>query len=35
LFGQFEYLNLKNSSAFRKYDRNMTGRQEYDRTTGI
>ncbi len=31
LLGQFEFLNIKNSSAFRKYDR-MTGRQEYDRT---
>jgi len=26
-----QFLNIKNSSAFRKYDR-MTGRQEYDRT---
>jgi hypothetical protein len=32
LLGQFDYQNIKNSSAFRKYDRNMTGRQEYDRT---
>ncbi len=35
LLGQFEFLNIKNSSAFRKYDR-TTGRQddrkEYDRT---
>ncbi len=34
LLGQFDYLNIKNSSAFRNYDR-MTGwqddRQEYDR----
>ncbi len=36
LLGQFEFLNIKNSSAFRKYDR-TTGiwqddRKEYDRT---
>jgi hypothetical protein len=31
LLRQFEFLNIKNSSAFRKSDR-MTGRQEYDRT---
>ncbi len=31
LLRQFEFLNIKNSSAFRKYDR-MTGWQEYDRT---
>jgi hypothetical protein len=32
LLGQFDCQNIKNSSAFRNYDRNMTGRQEYDRT---
>jgi hypothetical protein len=31
LLRQFEFLNIKNSSAFCNYDR-MTGRQEYDRT---
>ncbi len=30
LLGQFDYLNIKNSSAFLNYYR-MTGRQEYDR----
>ncbi len=28
LLGQFDYYNIKNSSAFRNYDRNMTGRQD-------
>jgi hypothetical protein len=34
LLGQFDYLNIKNSSAFRNYDRTTGIRQEYDRTTG-
>ena len=34
LLGQFDYLNIKNSSAFRNYDRTTGIRQEYDRMTG-